>query len=211
MEMLVCVEGFVRASCVDEFSSTLCCASKLNIMKYSSCPNCNKPWCDTEIEFQLCDDCGYKSLDELPDEKLSTKKILGNTLRWIFLLPASLLIMALIYGIVRGIYSIGISRWTNPNSVLSFILIELVANFFAGGSFVFAGYSIASNHKRIVAFCCVGFLLLFSGASLLAITTYTKEYISIVGIITGNIGAISILLYLLKEEREQSYWSQLRE
>lgn len=51
-------------------------------MKYESCPECNKPWNENEIEFQVCDLCGYENPDSLAGIKIRSKKIFRSALGW---------------------------------------------------------------------------------------------------------------------------------
>ena len=100
-------------------------------------------------------------------------------LRWIALLPASIASALTTYAILTlfAKYSLyaGTLGLISLDSMIGIIYKEATCSGFMGFVFVYVASQIAPSKKRIVAYCALGFLLIFTGGVLFA-TWLTSLY-----------------------------------
>jgi hypothetical protein len=94
-------------------------------MKYTTCPECGMIWKPNEIEFQVCDNCGYENPDTLASIKIRFSNITRILIRWLIVIIGTALCLALynwtVYAPTRvGNYLIFF--------IASFMLILLTSN-----------------------------------------------------------------------------------
>lgn len=128
------------------------------------------------------------------------KDLFIKVLRWFAILPSSILVFFLVYGLVKLIYGFGITRYIDTDSRTAIFIVEAVSNFLSGSAFVLTGSSIAPNYNKIVAIVLVGIILIIAGSSLFIVTFLSKDYLTIPGIIFGIIGSITAAVYFFKEK-----------
>lgn len=133
----------------------------------------------------------------------NSKQIWHAILRWIAVLPTSILGMILAYGLWRIIHNATAARYIDTNSWLNIVFVEIMSNLFAGGIFVYIGFKISPAFQKIVAIVLASLILLLSGTSLFIVNFMTKEYLSNIGIISMNIGSIVCCISIFKGEIEE--------
>lgn len=133
----------------------------------------------------------------------NTTQIWKTILRWIALLPASILGMMLSFLLWRILHNITAARYIDTDSWLNFIFVEIMSNIIAGAAFVYIGFKVAPSDKKTVAIILTGLLLVVSGSSLFIVNFMTGEYFSNIGIICGNIGSIVCCVSICKGEMDE--------
>jgi len=86
------------------------------------CPQCNKPWSESEIEFQVCNDCGFS--DENARLKLSAKNLGKSVFKWLIIIFIAVLIGAIGATVTQG----NIGLWVFLGGAIS-IAIYHIARF----------------------------------------------------------------------------------
>ena len=103
-------------------------------------------------------------------------------LKWLAVLPVSILSSILINIIWRFLHSLTASRYIDPDSILNFIFIDIMSSAISAAAFVYTGYYIAPTLKKEVALILMILLYILSGASLFIVNVLTTEYFSNLGI-----------------------------
>ena len=126
-----------------------------------------------------------------------------KALKWITVLPVSVLALILANLIWRLLHSITASRYIDPDSWLNLIFFDIMSSAIAAAAFVYAGTYIAPNYKKETALILTIFISMISGASLFIVNIMTEEYFSNIEIIAGIIGAILCYLEIQRTENEK--------
>ena len=114
--------------------------------------------------------------------------------RWIAVLPGAVLGFFISYALIK-LFNL-LSNWfaeVSPDSPFASFTDNVILAGFAGFIFVYFGCKIAPNHKKIVAYCLTGLIILFCGMGL-SIAISDGIFWNIVGDIFPGVGAI-IALY----------------
>ncbi len=128
-----------------------------------------------------------------------------KALKWIAVLPGSLLAFILANFIWRLLHSITASRYIDPDSWLNIIFVDIMSSAISAAAFVYAGAYIAPNHKKETALILTILISMISGASLFIVNVMTAEYFSNIGIVAGIIGAIVCYFEIQRTEKEKGY------
>jgi hypothetical protein len=124
-------------------------------------------------------------------------------LRWIAILPASVLGMQLTFVLLRIINILFASHYIDTSSWMGVLYTDIVSNLIAGVAFVYVGFKVAPSNQKIVAIVLAVLLLVISCLSLFFVNFITKEYYSNLGIICGNIGSIVCCVSIVKGEMDE--------
>ncbi len=126
-----------------------------------------------------------------------------KALKWIAVLPTSLLAFILANFIWRLLHSITASRYIDPDSWLNIIFVDIMSSAISAAAFVYAGAYIVPNYKKETALILTILISMISGASLFVVNVMTAEYFSNIGIIAGIIGAIVCYFEIQRTEKEK--------
>ncbi len=110
-------------------------------------------------------------------------------LRWVSVLPASLIAGVIAHSIWRLLHLVTAARYIPTDSWLNVIFMEVVSNLVMGFTIVYVAAYIAPRHKRVAAVSMAGLLLIISGVSLLA-TFLTGKYLTLISIVFLNVGSV---------------------
>lgn len=122
-------------------------------------------------------------------------------IRWIILLPASIVALFLTNTIVKEIYQITAAKYVDSDSWLTLIFFDVISYGVAGIAYVLVGYFIAPNGKKVTSIILAGIILLVSGAALFVTNFITKDYYSNLGIICTNVGSIMACVVIFTNEK----------
>uniref|UniRef100_UPI0040489416 hypothetical protein n=2 Tax=Roseivirga sp. TaxID=1964215 RepID=UPI0040489416 len=126
-----------------------------------------------------------------------------KALKWIAVLPASLLALILSNLIWRLLHSLTASRYIDTDSWLNLIFVDIMSSALASAAFIYAGTFIAPNYKKETALVLTILISMISGASLFIVNVMTAEYFSNVGIIAGIVGAVACYFEIQQSEKEK--------
>lgn len=126
-----------------------------------------------------------------------------KALKWIAVLPASVLALILANLVWRLLHSLTASSYIDPTSLLNLIFVDIMSSAIASAAFVYAGAFIAPNYKKETALVLTVIISLISGASLLIVNVMTAEYYSNIGIIAGIVGAVVCYFEIQRTEKEK--------
>ena len=126
-----------------------------------------------------------------------------KALKWIAVLPATVLALILANLIWRLLHSITASRYIDPDSCLNLIFVDIMSSAIATAAFVYAGAFIAPNYKKETALILTILISMISGASLFIVNVMTAEYFSNIGIVAGIVGAVACYIEVQRAEKEK--------
>lgn len=134
-----------------------------------------------------------------------------NILRWIGVIPGSLIAFLTADVIWRIINSFTTIRYFDSDSWIYLIFVEIMSSAVAGASFIYAGTYIAPNFKKETALILTIIFSMLSGALLFITNFMTGENFPNIAIIAGVIGAIACYFEILnsenkKEDISKEYW-----
>jgi len=127
----------------------------------------------------------YGFPDDPPEPRQS---MLLQILRWVGTIPAAVIGSLVAYWIGRLIMWLGSSRF-GDETWFQYFFKEIFSSGLMGAAFVYCAAFLAPKFKSQTAVTFAGILLCLSGAMLFA-AVMTREYISILGIVCVNVGAI---------------------
>lgn len=122
-----------------------------------------------------------------------------KALKWLAVLPASLLANISMYFIWRFLYLMVI----DPSSRFNSIYIDILSSSIAGAAFVYAGTYIAPNYKKETALVLTILISMISGASIFIVNVIIADYFSNIGIIAGIVGAVACYFEIQRSEKEK--------
>lgn len=126
-----------------------------------------------------------------------------RALKWLAVLPASILAFVLANFIWRLLHSLTASRYIDTDSWLNLIFVDIMSSAIAAAAFVYAGAFIAPNFKKETALVLTILISIISGASLFIVNVMTAEYFSNIGIVAGIVGAIACYFEVQRAEKDK--------
>ena len=123
----------------------------------------------------------------------------GATLRWVALFPAALLACSAARFLIVLINRIGLSRYFEPDSLMWQVSDHWVSGLVLGVVFVYVASWIAPMHKKPVAVCAAGFVLVLAGF-LLFPSVLVGNYWAIFEIVCMGLGAAGVAYGVIAEE-----------
>lgn len=126
-----------------------------------------------------------------------------KALRWILVLPFSLLSFFVANVLWQWLYSITASRYLDPNSMLNLIIVDIMSSAISTAAFVYIGALIAPSYKKITALILATLAITLLLISLFVVNVLTAEYISNFGLIAGMVGAL-VCYNEIQEKKEKS-------
>lgn len=128
-----------------------------------------------------------------------------KVLKWIAVLPASIVAMILANIIWRFLYSITTFRYIDSDSWLNSIFVDITSSLISTVAFVYFGTLIAPNNKKEAALILTILISMISGASLFVVNVLTAEYFSNIEIIAQIVGAIIGYFEIQRTEKQKEY------
>lgn len=124
-----------------------------------------------------------------------------KALKWIAILPASVLALILTNLIWRLLHSLTASRYIDQDSWLNLIFVDIMSSAISAAAFVYSGAFIAPDYKKETALVLTILISMISGASLFIVNVMTAEYFSNIGILAGIVGAIVCYFEIQRTEK----------
>lgn len=123
-----------------------------------------------------------------------------KTLKWIAVLPSSIIALFLANIVYRIGHYLTASRVLPPDSWSNIILVSILSSMFSSAIFVYVGTYIAPSYKKETALVLTVLICIVGGASLFIVNFISIEYISNIGIIAGIVGAVLSYIGILQSE-----------
>lgn len=124
-----------------------------------------------------------------------------KALRWIAVLPFSLLSFFLANMLWQLLYSITASRYLDPESIVNLIIVDIMSSAISTAAFVYAGVLMAPSKKKITALILATLVITLLLISLFVVNVLTAKYVSNFGLISGVVGAM--VCYNEIQEKEE--------
>jgi len=126
-----------------------------------------------------------------------------KVLKWIAVLPASLLAFVLSNLIYRFLHKITAFEYIDVHSWSNLVFVDIISSAISSAAFVYAGTFIAPTYKKETALILTVLISMMSGASLFIVNVITAKYFSNIGIISGIVGAIICYFEILRKEKKK--------
>lgn len=128
-----------------------------------------------------------------------------KTLKWIAVLPISILAMGLSYFIVRLFLMLVIDVWIfQLDSEISTKIIIALSSSVSTAIFLLTGYRLAPNYKIETLIIMSIIILICSGASLFVVNFIAKDYLLNLRIAMDLMAVVLVLYFLIKKNLSKS-------
>ena len=126
-----------------------------------------------------------------------------KALKWIAVIPVSVLALILANLIWRLLHSLTASRYIDPDSWVNLVFADIMSSAIAAAAFVYAGAFMAPNYKKETALVLTILISVISGASLFITNVITADYFANIGIAAGIVGAVACYYEIQRTEKEK--------